>query len=196
VIVSESFGWVVFFIWFIISIISVQGISHPAVLIFLGVLFLLIVWFIGRDTFAGIILRLGNTIELNQNIQTSLGGGRIKRIGLRTIAVESGSGEMFYIPFTRLSSEKIVYTKNENKYKSFEAEIESPKLNSPEETQKHIMDLILFSPYSSVRFSPQVTFLGMKENQCIFKVIIYTLSSNHFSKLMYELGEKAKYINK
>ncbi len=189
-ILLEAAVWIGFIIWSINLLLSTQVINNPVILFILAVLFLLLVWFAGRDSFSGIILRLGSSLNVNQNIQTAFGSGRIKKLGLRTITIESGRGELFYIPYSRLASEKISYSRDENRCKSFEGEIKFREINSPEQIQHYITGMVLNSPYTSVKREPVISYLGVQEQLHIFRIVVFTLNEDYFNRLMFNIKGK------
>lgn len=186
-IVVEIFIWIVFLIWSINLIITIPAFDNLIVISVLAVLFALVIWFAGRDAVSGIILRLENSLNLSQNIQTPFGSGAIQKFGLRVLSLESEKGEIFYIPYSKLSSDKIISSGTQNRFKSFETEINIEKSTTPKQIKQAISKTILYSPYCSVKRLPHVDFLGEENDYCRFRIILYALNSDYFNKLIFTI---------
>ena len=65
-------------------------------------------WYFLRDFIAGIILKAENGFETGQQIRTSEVSGTIKQLGYRSMGIVTCEGEMVKIPYSLLTSQKIV----------------------------------------------------------------------------------------
>ena len=65
-------------------------------------------WYLFRDFFSGIILKSENAFEPGQKIQTDVASGIIRKLGSRSMEIETKEGELVKIPYTLLSSVKLI----------------------------------------------------------------------------------------
>lgn len=65
-------------------------------------------WYFLRDFVSGIILKSENSFETGQQIQTAEVSGTIKKLGYRSMEIVTSEGERVKIPFSLLTSQKIV----------------------------------------------------------------------------------------
>ena len=115
---------------------------------------------VGKDIFAGIVLRIDESLALNNSIKSVIASGRIIKLGLRSVTLEPVNGEAIRIPYSQLTSSSITISKSDATFREFETELNISPKNSPEETKQIITKTVLNSIYSSTTQSPTVTFLG------------------------------------
>lgn len=106
--VAQMLLWVVYAFWGFNQLF----IGMAAYSILTGSLIILMVglfgWYFLRDFVSGIILKAENALETGQQIQTSQVSGTIKKLGYRSMEVFTNEGERVKIPFSMLTSQKIV----------------------------------------------------------------------------------------
>lgn len=186
----EIFIWFAFIVWSIDLLITTTMLNNAVVLSMAAVLFLFLMWFIGKDALAGLIFRLENTIEIGNKIKSSADSGTIKKMGVRVLTVESENGQLFYLPYSKLFSEKITVFTDDTKYHPFELKLSVNKDRSPQEFKMQINELIINSPYSSPLFLPAVSFSGEANNKYNFNIIFYALNSEHFNRILSHINHK------
>ncbi|MBU2444173.1 MAG: mechanosensitive ion channel [Bacteroidetes bacterium] len=180
-------AWAIFFLWGINLIFTVDFTTNPLELVLIVVLFVIFVWLAGRDILAGIILKFENSLELGNLITSDNTSGKIKKLGLRTVQLETETGELFTVPYTKISSEKVSIRRKENRYKYFEGEITVEGRIPPAEISEILLKKLMLSHYASVKTKPSVNFLGINEGKYKFKVTVPTLKKEYFDKLLFSL---------
>lgn len=65
-------------------------------------------WYFLRDFISGIILKAENAFETGQQIKTAEVSGTIKKLGYRSIGIVTCEGEFVKVPYSLLTSQKIV----------------------------------------------------------------------------------------
>ncbi len=65
-------------------------------------------WYFLRDFISGIILKAENAFERGQQIRTAEVSGTIKKLGYRSIGIITCEGEQVKIPYSLLTSQKII----------------------------------------------------------------------------------------
>ncbi|MDP2362493.1 MAG: mechanosensitive ion channel [Ignavibacteria bacterium] len=185
-----------FIAWFAFLVLTLNITSlHPLIYnpIFLAATGLIIILFsitAGKDIFAGIVLRIDESLALNNSIRSSIASGRIIKLGLRSVTLEPVNGEAIRIPYSQLTSSSITISKSEAMFREFETELNVNPKNSPEETKQLITKRVLNSTYSSTTQSPIVTFLGEANGQYNFKLTVAVMNEDYFNRLVYNLKKK------
>lgn len=185
-----------FIVWFTFLILALNLTSLQPLIyntVFLAAVGLIIIFFsmtAGKDIFAGIILRIDESLSLNKSIKSSIASGRITKLGLRSVTLEPVNGEAIRIPYNQLASSSITISKTEAMFREFETELNISPKNSPEETKRLITKAVLNSAYSSATQSPNVTFLGEINGYYNFKLTVAVMNEDYFNRLLFSLKKK------
>jgi hypothetical protein len=190
VIYFEIFVWFAYIIWSVDLLVTSQMLNNLVVLSLAGILVLLLMWFIGKDSVIGLIFRLENTIETGDKIMSSEGNGVIKKMGVRVLTIESDSGHLFYLPYSKLSSEKITVIDDDLKYQPFEFKLSIGNKENPQQLKKKIFEAIIFSPYSSSVTPPVVAFKGESGGKYQFDIVLSALNSDFFNRIVSDLNSR------
>lgn len=190
IIYFEIFVWFAYIIWSVDLLVATTMLNNIVVLSIAGVLFLILMWFIGKDSLIGLIFRLENSIETGDKIMSSEGNGVIKKMGVRVLTIESGSGHLFYLPYSKLSSDKITVIDDDLKYQPFEFKLSLIKKENPQKLKKQIYEAIIYSPYSSSVTPPVVAFKGEENGNYNFDVVLSALNSDFFNRIVSDLNSK------
>lgn len=106
--VAQMLLWVVFAFW-AFEQLFIGRVAYP---VLTGSLIILMVglfgWYFLRDFIAGIILKAENAFEAGQQIRTAEVSGTIKKLDYRSMGIVTSEGELVKIPYTLLTSQKIV----------------------------------------------------------------------------------------
>ena len=174
-----------------LNLTSLQSlIYNPVFLAAIGLILILFLITAGKDIFAGIVLRIDESLSLNNSIKSTIASGRITKLGLRSVTLEPVNGEAIRIPYSQLASSSITILKTETMFREFETELNISSKNSPEETKQLIIKAVLNSAYSSAIQSPNVTFLGEVNGNYNFKLTVPVMNEDYFNRLIYNLKKK------
>ncbi|MFO7658924.1 MAG: mechanosensitive ion channel [Bacteroidales bacterium] len=106
--VAQMLLWVVFAFW-AFEQLFIGRVAYP---VLTGSLIILMVglfgWYFLRDFISGIILKAENAFEAGQQIRTAEVSGTIKKLDYRSMGIVTSEGEIVKIPYTLLTSQKIV----------------------------------------------------------------------------------------
>ncbi len=80
---------------------------YVMVVVMASVVILAFGWFFFRDYLAGVILKAEKALQPGRHIKTTMVGGRIKSLGLRSMSLVTETGETVNLPYTRLSNEVV-----------------------------------------------------------------------------------------
>lgn len=145
--VAQMLLWVSFAFWaFDELFLGLQ--TYP---ILLGSLIILIVglfgWYFLRDFVSGIILKAENALETRQQIQTLQVSGTIKKLGYRSMDVVSSEGERVKIPYSLLTSQKIVKPAETSNWKEQIIRLKVSSVSPPETILDMLKIRILEMPW-------------------------------------------------
>ncbi len=188
VIIFELLLWLIYVFWSVDILISTQMFNNPVILTLFAVMFVMVIWFVGRDAFSGLIFRLEYSFDVGKKIITPNGSGQIKKLGIRVLTILSENGQLFYLPYSKIASAKISVIDDDTRYSLFEAQLSTGKNLNPQEVNKIIYDLIIYSPYSGATGTPKVSLIGKDNNRYNFNIIIPTLTLDYFNKIVSNLN--------
>ena len=177
----ELLAWTGWLFWLIGQLVS----NHEVYAYFTtGVAFLLfglLTWFLLRDVVAGIIFKLQHNLKLNQSLR--VGGesetaitGRLLRLGITTIVLESPAGERIKIPYTKLINESVARYDASDVIKPFDILLQVPKSMSKERWIAALVEQVLLLPWTSTKRKPMVQWKGEDEDYHTFDLRVYCLS--------------------
>lgn len=182
--------WFAFFV-LALNLTSLQSlIYNPVFLAAVGLILILFLITAGKDIFAGIVLRIDQSLSLNNSIKSSIASGRITKLGLRSVTLEPVNGEAIRIPYSQLAASSITISKTEAMFREFETELNISPKNTPEETKQLITKTVLNSTFSSASQSPTVTFLGEINGAYNFKLTVAVMNEDYFNRLLFSLKKK------
>lgn len=183
-------------VWFTFLVLALNLTSFQPLIynpVFLAAVGLIIILFsitAGKDIFAGIVLRIDESLSLNKSIKSSIASGRITKLGLRSVTLEPVNGEAIRIPYSQLASSSITISKTEAMFREFETELSIIPKISPEETKQLITKTVLNSTFSSASQSPTITFLGELNGNYNFKLTASVMNEDYFNRLLFSLKKK------
>ena len=187
--IFEVITWLTFGSWVIIYFLEDQTWRDIFLLTLCAALLIIISWIAIRDIFAGIILRLDSSFNLNEWVKIKDLSGKIVKLGYRTFELETGAGEMVSIPYSRISGEIRTKPNVSEKVKGHSFVIELSKNRPIEETANKIKFTLANAPWSSLKKLPVVKFIKETQDNHQFEIIIYSMKVSHFQHIKQVLSE-------
>ena len=187
--IFEIVTWIMFGSWVIIYFLENQTWRDIFLLTLCAALLIIISWVAMKDIFAGIILRLDSSFNLNEWVKIKELSGKIVKLGYRTFQLETGIGEMVSIPYSRISGEIRTKPNVSEKLKSHSFIIQLSKNRPIEETAKKIKFTLANAPWSSLKKLPAVKFIKETHDRHQFEIIIYSMKVSHFQHIKQVLSE-------
>ncbi len=106
--VVQMLLWFAFAFWafeqLFIGMVAYPVLTGSLIILMVG----LFGWYFLRDFISGIILKAENAFETGQQIRTAEVSGTIKKLGYRSMGIVTSEGELVKIPYSLLTSQKIV----------------------------------------------------------------------------------------
>lgn len=179
----EAIIWILFLIW-----ASQQFFREkPFYNVFLAAAVVVVIiwasWFAVKDVIAGIILRSEDAYEINQLIELNDLKGKVRKLGYRSLGIESENGDYVKIPYSRIAGQLRILSDPHQTIHSHRFTITIPKTCSPDEATQQLRLLALNAPWFSPKKEPQVKTIGEDEKNYRFEVVVYSPGATYFSKI-------------
>jgi len=108
-----------------------------------------------RDVFEGVFLRAGRACSVGDRVQVGAIRGRVYRLTLRGIHIESGDGELAFVPYRLAAAQPMLRTTGEDTaFHMFRVPL--PANRSLAEARRVILETALLSHWSSIARHPAV----------------------------------------
>ena len=191
----ELLAWTGWLFWLIRQLVHNEAIYAYFTVGVAFLLFGLLTWFLLRDVVAGIIFKLQHNLKINQAVRimgTAAGGtpgtesvgtptsgtitGRVLRLGITTIVLESTAGERIKIPYTKLINESVARYEASEVIKPFDMQLSVPKSMTKDRWISTLYQQILLLPWASTTRTPVVQWQQEDEQCHVFDLRIYCLS--------------------
>ena len=190
----ELLAWTAWLFWLIRLLVRNEALYAYFTVGVAFLLFGLLTWFLLRDLVAGIIFKLQHNLKLNQSIRVmgrssaitpKEGGlpadaitGRLLRLGITTIVLESAAGERIKIPYTKLINESVARYDASEVINPYDMELSVPKSQSKDRWISALSQQILLLPWASTIRTPIVQWQRESEQHHVFDLRVYCLSND------------------
>lgn len=188
-------------IWSLFLIVAIQQFSNSNKLYSWGLFLLLllssfwVLWFSIKDFIAGALFKMNRDFKENDSIQVDNFEGKIIEMGNRLLKIESDSGEIIYIPYSKLSQQTIIKIHPGEMVLSHTFTITSKKNEKAEVKMDKIRFEILSLPWASITRPPKIDIIHEDEQNFIIEVKLYSLEKLYFFKMEQEIRKKFELSN-
>ncbi|MBE0663588.1 MAG: mechanosensitive ion channel [Bacteroidales bacterium] len=176
--VIELVAWLVFAVFTLKGLLSEMEGYQEIIIVVVSIILITIGWYFLRDYIAGTILKVENAFAVNQQIITPEIHGTIKKVGYRSLEVESESGQFSKLPYSRLSGQIFSLQAPAESILSHELTMEIPSTQKIESIKEQIVKELLLLPWVSVNHTPEIKTIS-ETNEVITLRIIYSTSNEN-----------------
>lgn len=174
----EFFLWMLFLVWGTGEVFQTGTAGSIALL----TLTLAIVTWIGhvtlRDWIAGVIFKSEGKYLRGDSIVLGGKSGRLKRLGYRTLTLETPTGSLIEIPYSHLARQShIEKIPGRNTPCTFQMIV--PKADSVEEFLQQVRSVVLCAPWSSLTRQPHISLIGRQDGHLLVEVSAYVLDERY-----------------
>jgi small-conductance mechanosensitive channel len=174
----EFFCWMLFLVWGAGCVFQ----TGTAGFITLLILTLAIVTWIAhitlKDWIAGVMFKAEAQFDLGDTLAIGENNGRLKRLGYRTLILETPTGAFIEIPYSHLAKQShIEKIPTYNTHCIFEMEANEPSV--PEEFLQLVRSVVLSAPWCSLTRHPQIRLMGRQDNRLWVEVNAYVLHERY-----------------
>jgi len=193
---SRYFSLFEVFVWILYTIFVIQQLSDSNQLYSLGLFILLMVagfwmlWFYIKNYISGGVFKLSAKFDINDTVQIDEYQGKIVDMGNHRLELESESGEIIYIPYSKLSDTVIVKIHPGEMVLSHSFSMSTSSDKPVSEKIEDIRFAILSLPYASLKKSPQIKLLHEDKDHYVFELVVYTLEKEYFYKIEQDIRKK------
>jgi len=185
----EFFTWVVWLFWMLNQLMLGSVIYTYLTIALALIMFGLLTWFLLRDIMAGTIFKLQHNLRPQQSIKIGKTTGRLLRLGLTTLVMESASGEQRKIPYTRLINQSVTRYDISEVADSFDFQVKVPQNATKDVWLERLERQILLLPWCSVKKPPTIFWKQQDEHSFTFTVRAYTLNAQYAYRIENYLKE-------
>lgn len=178
--IVRAASWIIFVFWSI-SVIFIGQLMYAR--IFSGALILLTVgisWPLIRDIISGFLIRMEGTYHHNSHVRIHNVEGTVKKLGFRSMEIETERGETIRIPYKIVDDELTVKSYPVETIKSHTFNIMVAKSQDINEYEKSIKVELLNSHWSSLRKDPRVKLVDETSDTYELRITAYTLDKRYF----------------
>ncbi len=145
--VVEIILWISFAFWVSHQLFSESDIYPLLTGSMIVVLTAIFGWYFLRDFITGIILKAENAFEPGQIVLTSLASGKIKKLGYRSMEIETEAGECIKVPYSLLSNRKLIRPPEKSKGVSRMIQLRIPSKHGADDIQSMLRRRIMEMPW-------------------------------------------------
>ena len=178
--IVRAASWIVFVFWSI-SVIFKGQLFYARV--FSGVLILLTVgisWSIIRDIISGFLIRMEGTYHHNSHVRIHDVEGTVRKLGFRSMEIETERGETIRIPYKIVDDELTVKSYPVETIKSHAFNITVSNSKEFNLYQEEIKFELLNSHWSSLRKDPRVKLIDETADAYELRITAYTIDKRYF----------------
>ena len=182
--VIEMFLWISYAFWathHLFNDLTVYPLLTGSMIIVLAIIF---GWYLLRDFISGMIIKSENAFEKGQTIITSHAAGTIKKLGYRSMEVETKEGEKIKIPYSLLSGRKITIPADKGKGVGYFISLKIPSSLPAEQIQNMLMRRMHEMPWIISGENIEIKIVRTDSDLCSAEI--------HFLSLSHDLAMKTE----
>lgn len=186
----EFITWLIFIFWSIDYLFKNKMYYQYLVISIVIIVVVFLAWFVVKDFIAGIVFKVQNDLQENNNIQFGKIAGTIKSQHLTHMKIETSTGQLIKIPYSRLNQEVISEISDSITYEEFKFKVTTNKTLSKQDTEENIRFLVINSPWSNFNKSPVIKLISDNENTFTFDILVNTLNNKHMRQVEKSVSEQ------
>jgi small-conductance mechanosensitive channel len=152
------------------------------------ILLSLLVWFWGRDFFAGIILKSENYFELNKMIRLNNKSGKIIKITLRYLEFVTDEGETIRVPYSKISGDYFSKLSPDEKYESHIITLQLNEALDTKTLRESLRKRIYNTPWYLSGKEPVIEIIPSTGGGYKINLNVYTINASHADLIRQELA--------
>lgn len=194
--VVEFSLWFLYIIWALNGIFSHWGFYDILMYAVIISIIIGIGWFIAKDFIAGVVLKSELPFQTNQHISLPQTEGKLKKLGYRSLEIETESGQIVKIPYSRLTNEIITCQSNPEGLKFYETTIKLESSRKKEDICDLITEKIMLLPWTIPSKKPTIKPLNDKDQQAErYLIKFFAANPRHAEKISHYIKEYSEKLN-
>ncbi len=180
--------WLGFGFWVLSQVYSDYEYYYLLMSATAGSLVLIVGWYFLRDFIAGIILKTEISFETNQQIRTPQEEGTLKKLGYRSIEIESSNGELVKIPYSQLATNSIHLQNIDETMQGHETIVSISSKVPIQEAKDNLSREILLLPWASITHQPAIKLVEQRSDKNTYQVHFHSISDRHAAYISQHIG--------
>ncbi len=170
-------------LWFVFRASSAAFSQYPYHNIVMSAIALALVlvfgWYLLRDLVAGMVIKTESSLEKDQFLKTELASGRIKRLGYRSVVLETDHGDKIRIPYSRLNKLLLIRPAEEEASHSHVIEMLVDRKYQAEMIKKDITSQLLNMPWVVTGLPPEVIVSAKDRSYFLVEIRFNVIKKDH-----------------
>ncbi|MBN3034746.1 MAG: mechanosensitive ion channel [Bacteroidales bacterium] len=187
---TEIFVWLLFTIWAIQLFWDTNRLYALIMAVILTFIILWLCWFALRDFLAGALFRVDKGFQKDEMIRVGEYSGKIRELKHRYLLLETGSGEIIHIPYTKLQGQIITKSHPAAHILGHTFQIRARRSSGFRELSTSITESLLNLPYISVKKPPQIKRIGEEEDDYLLEITAYAVNAGFFPDIEHAIRMK------
>lgn len=179
----ELLVWIVFFVWAIEFFMRKNQILALGMFVILLFMAFWVSRFSLRDIIAGVVFKAGSGIHLNENVQIGEYFGKVVKLKLHSLVLETEKGKTVFIPYNTAVDKIRLKPAAAETITSHSFEMHVPKGDDIIITMEKIRTAILQLPWSSVKREPGISLISETKSYYTLEITVYSLSKEYFYRI-------------
>jgi len=181
--VTKVASWILFTFWCIDLIFTNDPMLSRVFSMLLIFMVVGISWPVIRDFVTGVFIKMEGSYPTNSWIRVRNVEGRIKRMHLRTMEIETEKGETVHIPFSVINKEISVKSNPIESIVSHTFQVSVSKELNLQECKDTLITALMNSHWASLKKEPMVKLLDESNGSYTLRVTAYTVDEKFFDPI-------------
>lgn len=186
----EMLVWILFAIKALGEFIESNQILAIGVALFLLFILFWIFRFSLKDIIAGVFFKSSGQFSKNDILNTDEFSGRIKKLGLHSLELETESRKTIFIPYSKIIENINVRLDTPEMKSAYTFRVDIPKAVNENAMADEIKNYLVSLPWISVKVMPRVKIISRTSTHIAFEISIHTINSSYILKTEKYLEEK------
>jgi hypothetical protein len=188
-VIMEFLIWLGFTFWLIFFIFRNKFYYSFLVYALILIIAIFVSWFILKDIFAGIILRIKHNLSDGSYIKAGNYSGQIKSQRLTYMKIITADNRLLRIPYTNLVNEVIFETAVRGPAEEYILNIKIDISGGRSEAENLIRSALLNSPWSNVSEDPGLKFQKQDETGYFYEITFLSKNLKEIKNIEKSLGQ-------
>jgi len=175
--------WISFAFWSLDWIFPDELSTRLAVAVFAIFILLGLGWFVLRDLFAGIILKIQDAFRINQYLEIGKLAGYIKRVGHLGLSLTIDDSKSVYVPYRKIIAETRIKKGVEKTGFQYQTEFVVNWGLTPAETLEKLRMKIVNLPWCALTIPPSFRLISSDETSTRIKANLWLISEKYINDI-------------
>lgn len=139
--------------------------------------------FILKETIAGFIFRGSNHLQVNETVYIDNYSGRIVKLRINNVELETDNGERVFIPYSTFFSSIHRKKHQSDILSNYSFRLQTDNDVPFSEKAEQIRTAIIQLPWTSVKHTPRIKLIADKQDTYLFEITVYSFEEMYFNNI-------------